>query len=267
MVNLQGYEARQVRTKVSILEIVGLIVLLPGLTYGAGYLMWVAPSRQLYGRNLASAVGVAGLLEPGVIYVAAIAFASVFAAVVGMPRIFTYSRPRRRAWRLVIDLALGVVISSLIGISAQLAAARTPSVALTDPAGSSLYLVAHVVVLGLVIRKLWGLVGGSVFPPPLERRQKTPIVRVLEGLLVLVLLSVQVPMVLLFGALGPNPAKRVTPVDLTLISTTSSENQLEYVTCHANLISVNSEFFLVFDRDLHRITEIPRTRVQEIRWE
>jgi hypothetical protein len=68
-------------------------------------------------------------------------------------------------------------------------------------------LLAHVAILGFGFRRLSGLIGARLWPPNGERRTWTPALRIAQAIAVVVALYSQVPLALLYGVLGPNPAK------------------------------------------------------------
>jgi hypothetical protein len=69
-----------------------------------------------------------------------------------------------------------------------------------------LYVLAHVCIMTFSFRRLYGLVRARWAPPSPDRRIWTPVGRILHGVAVLLVVYAQIPLALLFGMLGPNPA-------------------------------------------------------------
>jgi hypothetical protein len=251
------------RISVSVGEILGAIMLLPPLVYGAGYFMWIAPSIHLYGQNIASRVEVRGLIEPGIFYVFILACSLAFAVVVGLPRFQPPIIQFSRASRLAIELS--VLFTIVVGYSylGERLSLGSGAPLVADPAGSQTFMFAHVVILGMMWRRAIGLVRGRIAAPFPERRKLGPYTRLLKGALMVTLLVVQIPMAIVFGALGPNPAKRTRPITVVRASGAGNgaveDRELLFV-------SKNADYLLAYDGSTKNIVEIPKGQIREVRW-
>jgi hypothetical protein len=176
--------------------------------------MWVGPSRAIYGQNVALALPVTSLLYAGVVYLGAIALAVLLAAVLGAERIWVAKKHTTRTALLWAEVASWIVVAFIANVLAVSVAFGRPG----DPAWSPLveqaYLILHVAVLGLAFRRLYGLLRGRWAPPTPDPRRATSTIRLLRAVAVLVIVVTQVPLAVLFGVLGPNPAKNTWPVTI-----------------------------------------------------
>jgi hypothetical protein len=239
-------------------------MVLPALTYGAGYLLWKAPQSTLYGLDLAPYLSVRSLLEPGVVYVGSLLLAAVLAYAIGLER---FARPLalRLKWvrhlpREVLDIAgwFGwlAVFAALLA-TYEFVNTKEPVV---DPVGNMLYLPIHLIVAGALMRRVWGLLLGRSRNPEDERRSQSHRGRVVTACFSMALLFAHVPLALVFGALGPNPARRLSPVSVVLEPAQPVETQLFLVeaTGERSLFydPVNEEALVVPSEHVLRMTAL-----------
>lgn len=245
-----------------------LITALPVLAYGAGYLLWIAPSRMLYGVNIAPALGIKSLLEPGVMYVGVLAIAACASAVTGIGRLFAefelldnFVKQRSRVLHVLFDLAFWAVLCPLAVLGYQHVYGN-PTVGFLDPAGSTFYLALHIVLVAASFRRMYGILKGSIAPPPNDRRQRSTLSRLGNAGLIVVLLIAQVQLAVLFGAFGPNPAKRVRPVAVYQApegSQSSGGASQELLLLHQS-----PEELIAYDTAREAIVRIPARRVDKV---
>lgn len=255
------------RQGLSVSEAIAFIAVLPAVVYGSGYLMWIVPSQRLYKMNLAPIISVSGLMEPGIIYVCSLMLSIVFAYVVGSKKLLPFRRPARRELGILFELALWLIFVLVASFLGFLAIRRPLDFVSADPAGSTLYLVLHVVVIGFSFRRFYGLVRSKFIDPARDRRRSSFIIRTAEGTLAVLLLYVQVPAAILFGSLGPNPVNRVCPITISVQSDAAGVSQDELLPHRALFIERSSERYLVFDRESKKVVGWPVSRVSEVVWE
>jgi hypothetical protein len=132
-----------------------------------------------------------------------------------------------------------------------------------DPFGApytTFYLFGHVVVVGLGLRRLHGVFRGEVFWSRPERRLRTPSTRLLQATFVVVALFTQIPLAILFGVLGPNPARYPAPVEVTL------DVEGELVRREWYLIQDGASHLIAYDGRAGTILKVPSMAVREIVW-
>jgi len=251
----------------SVSEAIAFIAVLPAIVYGSGYLMWIVPSQRLFKTNLAPIISVSGLMEPGIIYACSLMLSIVFAYVVGSKKLLPFRRPARREWGILFELAIWFVFVFVASILGFLAVRRPLDFVSADPAGSTLYLVLHVVVIGFSFRRFYGLVRSKFIDPTRDRRRSSFVIRTAEGTLAVLLLYVQVPAAILFGSLGPNPVNRVCPITICIKGDSDGTSQGESISYRALFIERSSERFLVFDRESKKVIGWPVNCVLEVVWE
>lgn len=128
-----------------------------------------------------------------------------------------------------------------------------------DPRGGTGYAALHVVVLAASFRSLAGLIRSLKHPLEAERRADGPLVRLANGVLVLALCYLQVLLAMSFGALGPNPAKRLHPVVVVEEGPTGPVDRQVFLIRHGEGVIV------AFDAALDAIVELPRARFVDVR--
>ncbi len=254
------------RVNLSLGDALAVIVLLPGVVYGAGYFMWVAPSLQLYGANLAPKIGISGLLVPGICYTVTLVLAAVFAVVVGSRSLIRLPWPRRREVRVFGELVLWALSIFAISIASNIIAHNTTSAIRSGPSGSTIYVVTHLLVVGFTIRRLFGILRSRLTHPAVERRRTSWFLRVAQGLLAMLLLYVQIPLALLFGALGPNPVRQKFPATVFLGAQTDANDRGYHSSRVVDIVDSNDERLLVYDERSRIVVAIPQREVKEIRW-
>ena len=240
-------------------------LVLPLLVIGAGFLLWVAPGRQIYGQVLSRELSPWALIEPGMVYMGVMILSATFAVMVGIERLQRPLRYLSRTTLVVADIAFWFIVAV---VSTRLAYDFTygkPFGVILDPASTYCYMLVHVIVVGFGLRRLYGLLRSRLAAPIPDRRRVSPGLRVLQACLAMALLFAQAPLAILFGALGPNPAKRVHPVAIQMRSDVvspfpnSSKRWMFY-------IDRNSERVLGYDHVERRVVEIPQDRIAEIQW-
>src|SRR5262245_40567944 len=194
-------------------ELIGMVLLLPSLVYGSGYFLWAAPSRILYGRNLAPELPATALLEPGIYYVAVLMMSALFGAMLGPARLVE-SRMRwlPRALLLTIEILWWLTLVVFVSVVGYRLANGDPALAIPSSGVEVGYPIAHVVVLGLALRRFYGLLRSRFEPPNPDPRETSAPLRILQSALVVLIVYFQIPIALLYGVMGPNPAKRARPV-------------------------------------------------------
>ena len=195
-------------------EAIAGLVVLPPLAYAFGFLMWVGPSRALYGQNVALALPASTLLFAGVIYLSTVGLAILFGAMLGAERLWWPKGHMARGTLLGAEVAFWLIGIFLANAFARGVAFGSPGSLTWTTVAEPAYLVVHVIVLALAFRRLYGLVRGRWAAPDPQRRPQTPNIRLLQAVAVLVIVVMQVPLALLFGVLGPNPAKNIWPVTI-----------------------------------------------------
>jgi hypothetical protein len=173
--------------------------------------MWIAPTMRLYGQRLVPPEPLQ-LLEPGVFYLGTALVAALAGCVVGLERLFA-RLPLPRWAQVVVES--GFWVSVILGLSHFASKAARGQLAVVGPDESLLYLVLHVVLLVACFRRLYGLLLPAFAPGKQERRAQSSWLRLLHGAFAAGLLFAQVQLAVIFGALGPNPERRVRPVRVT----------------------------------------------------
>jgi hypothetical protein len=243
-------------------DLVGMIVVLPALVYGAGYLLWTGASLQLYGRNVAPFLSVTSLIEPGVQYVGALLLAGLIAAMIGLERLAPMGRVRRPIAVGFAILLWSAIICVLAAVGRALALGRS---AIPTPGTdlSNLYSIVLLIVLAEAIRRTHGLLKGRFAPPTLERRRKTRSIRLLHAILLALLAFVHVHLALVFGVVGPNPAMRISTVRVTYRTwdpggeETIRQRELYF-------IERNSQRLLGFDPGHEELIQVPASQILEM---
>lgn len=190
-------------------DVLGLAVLVPIAVYGSGYFLWIGPSALFYGFNVAPYVGVSALIEPGIVYFATLLLAGLIATVVGLESSKALAKYPSRAAILVFEVAFWLAALLLLSAAGYHLATARPVLWAQTPAGNSGYFVFHVVVLAAMLRRGYGLVKSRFFPPSPDRRARSARLRLAQAALLALIAFVQIYLALLFGVLGPNPAKRL----------------------------------------------------------
>jgi hypothetical protein len=216
---------------------------------------------MLYGRNLApvAAGPVVPVLEAGVLYVALLVVAAGAAAVVGMERLGPpFARLPRWMFR-ALDIAVWLTFIALFNfLSGVYAHGLVPPSHLLDPWEGVLYFLVHSVALVWSFRKMYGLLRPLLGSPTPEFRRPSVAARLMGGALFWLLLATQIPLAIVYGALGPNPAKRVTPITIATSSMLSTEaaRPREYL-----LLYETTHEFVAFDADSNLVVRFPRSSV------
>jgi hypothetical protein len=234
--------------RASAASIATLIVALPPLVLAFGYLMWAGSSRLLYGRNIAAELGFGSLLIPGLFYVGVLAAAAIFAGAVGRRRLIDAERSPSRVPGVVLEVLFWIfIIVAANGLAFSLIYRVFP-LPVTEGAWEMVYVVIHVVLLGFGFRRAHGIWRAATYPPELDRRNTSAPLRLLQALVVVLFLVSQVPVALLFGVLGANPAKTTHPAVIY---------RADHDPLRVRLIERNENRILAFDEEQRLIVRVP----------
>lgn len=234
---------------------------LPFVVLAGGYLMWIVPARQLYGQLVSSELSLRAIAEPGLLYLGTLVLAAMFAIVLGITRLQRPLRYLSRTTMVVGDLVFWFCVAVMSGAIAYTASYDRSFGVILDPATSYVYMFFHVVLVGFGFRRVYGLLRSRLAAPVPDRRSPSSGLRLLEAGLVVALLFAQAPLAILFGGLGPNPAKRVRAVDVHMeasIAPTATRWLL--------YIDENENRLLGFDPGSNRVVGIPKDRIAELQW-
>ena len=229
------------------------LVILPPITYGAGFLMWAGPSMAQYNQNLALSVSPGALILPGIAYVAVLLAAGFSAVVLGTERVVGPVLSRNRSVGTTLEIFYWVTLLLLANGVAHGVATRDLPFVTRFPPFEVAYLVAHVIIVGFGLRRLYGVVVGRFRPRNEERRSSSPYLRAAQAILAIVILYAQVSLALLFSVLGPNPAKEHQEAIIT-----ETGRDVRVV-----LLDETNEYFLVFsprEDTIRRILKGPETQ-------
>lgn len=240
-------------------EIFPILFLLPLIVLGSGYLMWLAPARQLFGQPLTSQLSLRAILEPGLLYTGTLALSAAFAYVLGLRRLQRPFKHLSRATLVVSDLLIWFLVAAVATPIAYAATYGGSFGIILDAPTAHVYMFGHIVLVGFGFRRLYGLLRSRMFSGASDRRQASSGLRLLEAGLAVALIFAQAPLAILFGALGPNPAKRVRAVEVQLAAPVPSTKWLLYV-------DQDRHRLLGFDAATRRIVGIPQDRILELQW-
>jgi len=90
-------------------------------------------------------------------------------------------------------------------------------------------------------------------------------VRILESFLAVALVFTQFPLAVLFGAIGPNPARDVRVVEVTL-RVADAAGKKGRATRVVQYIDRDNDHLLAFDQTDSTLVEIPREAILEMQW-
>jgi len=248
--------------KFTLRELLGAVILLPPIAYASGYFLWVGASVALYGVNFAPYLGIASLVEPGIIYAATIVIGLLAAFVIGLERLST--RPFHSTRRLSVTRQsfFWFVILILASALAQAVARGYPLLGIWAILIPAIYVPAHLVLLTSVFRRLFGLLQASATPREEERRVLTAATRVWQGCLLSLLCVLQIYLALLFAVLGPNTAMRIIPIVVELREGGSSAPA--GTTVELLLLERSKERVLGYQPERREIVEVPSTVIRQI---
>ncbi len=248
--------------KLTLRELLGGVIVLPPVAYASGYFLWVGASFALYGANFAPHLGVASLIEPGIIYTATLVIGALAAYVIGLERLS--ARPFRATRRLSMtrQSLFWLLILVLASVLAQAVARGYPLLGRWAILVPTIYVPLHLILLTSAFRRLFGLLHGSVTPTIGERRALTSATRVWQGCLVCLLCILQVYLALLFAVLGPNTAMRVIPIVVELRTEVRPRPQGD--TVELLLLERSKERILGYHPERREVVELPAEAVRQI---
>lgn len=255
----------------------GLGVAGPPLTYVFGYLLWIAPLVRDYGAAglaVLPELDTSGLLLPGISYVLTMFLALIVAVVIGPKRLWKPPEQLRRIHLVSIEVLTWLCLLLASNALGYFAAHGRPQSLPGLWWLSLLYYSLHIVLLAMCYRRFFGLLRGRlqppgprhiVDPPKTDDRESTTKLRVAHAVLALVLILVNIPMALLYGAFGPNPVNvhRRVAVHLQPGSIADSVLTSPQQLCY---IDHNSHRFLGYEKTTGRIVELPNSLVAAIEW-
>jgi hypothetical protein len=267
--------------KFTLRELLGAVIVLPPIAYASGYFLWIGASVSLYGVNFAPYLGVASLVEPGIIYAATIVIALLAAFVIGLERLSTRPFHATRRISMTRQSLFWFLILIVASVLAQAVARGYPLLGVWSILIPAIYVPAHLVLLTSVFRRLFGLLQGSSTPREEERRVLTPATRVWQGCLVSLLCALQVYLALLFSVLGPNTAMRIIPIAIELRSedgrpaaealrrgagsSSDSDARGADATIELLLLERSKDRVLGYQPERREIVEVPSAAIRRIR--
>ena len=118
------------------------------------------------------------------------------------------------------------------------------------------YVPIHIAILAGALRRLFGCVQAGIYPKEEDKRLHTRSTRTGQGVLIVVLAMIQVYLVLLFAALGPNPAMRLLPARAEIVENSSDLSRREFF-----LIERSKDRVIGFDPERSALIDIPLSQI------